>query len=82
MNLRKSLMSGWLLFVLPLGLPISMAGCGASNPNEAEFLRSAPPGEQAKEEKYSDRRARTHTLSKRELANQAADKKATDAKKP
>ncbi|HKI19167.1 MAG TPA: hypothetical protein VKA15_14870 [Isosphaeraceae bacterium] len=75
-------MSKLLLLAWAMSLSIALAGCGASNPNEREFLNTAPPGEQAKDEQVSDRRARTHTLSKQEVRNQAAAEKAAAAKKP
>ncbi len=81
MKIAKSDLAKLFLFVHALSLPIALAGCGASNPNEAEFLRTAPPGEKAKEEKYSDRRARTHTLSKTEIGK-AVTKKTDADKKP
>ncbi len=81
MKVRRAFLSLVLLFVMAMSLPIALAGCGPSNTNEAEFLSTAPPGVQAKEEKYSDRRERTHVISKQELRNKAAAEKAAASKK-
>ena len=50
-----SLVVGALAVVRPL------PGCGSSNPNEREFLESAPPGKPPEnpDEKVSQRRSRT-----------------------
>jgi hypothetical protein len=49
------------LLALCCGLALALASCGSSNPNEAEFLNSAPPGKPPENpnETVSQRRSRT-----------------------
>jgi hypothetical protein len=50
-------------FAMMIGLCLAVAapGCGG-NPNEAEYLRTAPPGKQAEPESVASRRERTKVV--------------------
>jgi hypothetical protein len=52
-----------LLFVGALAFAPPLTGCGSSNPNEREFLNSAPPGKPPDNpnETVSERRSRTQS---------------------
>ncbi len=61
---------------------MGLAGCGSGNPNETEFLRTAPPGkppDDPEDQKVAHRRERTKIVPKQiqdfEARNQAAAKK-------
>jgi hypothetical protein len=63
-----------LLCMATLGLPL-VAGC-SGNPNEDEFLKTAPPGLKSEfpNESYAERRERTRTKTSRELQAEAKKK--------
>jgi hypothetical protein len=69
--------------VFPVGLILAagglgVSGCGGSNPNEREFLQTAPPGKPSEipNESVADRKARTkgesHKVQKGRGAGQGA----------
>jgi hypothetical protein len=70
------------LMALSCGLTLLVAGCGSGNPNETEFLNSAPPGTPPEnpDETVSQRRERTRSKTKKEMAE--AKNKGTAAKGP
>jgi hypothetical protein len=62
---------------------LGLTGCGGSNPNEREYLQSAPPGkppDDPDDQKVAHRRERTRNVSKQvqkiEERNQGGSKKA------
>jgi hypothetical protein len=60
-------LAGRLLLAWSLGLMLGLTGCGSGNPNEREFLSSAPPGQppdDPNDQKVSYRRERTRATSK------------------
>jgi len=61
MSVLKSRWLGGYLIFLSCALPMAAGGCGSSNPNEKEFLESAPPGKPSEfpNESFSERRQRT-----------------------
>ena len=81
MSSLRSTRARALLLVGGLILPWGGSGCGFGNPNEREFLQSAPPGQPSENpnESYSDRRARTRNVSKQlakiEAKNEASTQK-------
>ncbi len=72
---RRQLISGFTLAALA-----GLFGCEPANQNEKEFLSTAPPGKPPEnpDEKVSERRARTHTVSKQEAKINARNQKAAD----
>jgi hypothetical protein len=70
------------LMALSCGLTLSVAGCGSGNPNEKEFLDSAPPGKPSEfpDETVAQRKERTRSKTKKEMAE--AKGTGTAAKKP
>ncbi len=72
---RRELLSTLTL----LGLA-GILGCEPANQNEKEFLATAPPGKPPEnpDEKVSERRARTHTVSKQEAKIAERNKKAAE----
>jgi hypothetical protein len=63
----RSRLAGLLFLVCVLGLPLGLSGCGNSNPNEREFLATAPPGkppDDPEDQKVAHRRERTRAHSK------------------
>lgn len=81
MSISRSPRARALLLVTGLILPWGAEGCNSGNPNEQEFLRSAPPGKPPEnpDESYAERRSRTRNVSKQlakiEAKNEAATKK-------
>ena len=61
------------LMALSCGLTLLVAGCGSGNPNETEFLNSAPPGKPPENpnETVSQRRARTLRTPEKAKAEKA-----------
>jgi hypothetical protein len=58
---------------------LALAGCGSGNPNEREYLQTAPPGkppDDPEDQKVAHRRERTRNVSKEiqkiEARNQGA----------
>jgi hypothetical protein len=73
------------LMALSCGLTLSVAGCGSSNPNETEFLNSAPPGKPSEfpNETFAQRKERTlRTPSKTKKEMEEAKDKGIEAKGP
>jgi hypothetical protein len=62
---------------LSCGLTLSQAGCGSGNPNETEFLNSAPPGKPPEnpDETVSQRRQRTLRTPEKVKAEKAEELK-------
>lgn len=87
MSISRSSRAKTLVVLGSLILAGNVAGCNSSNPNEQEFLRSAPPGKPTEnpDESYSQRRSRTRLVGKKlaaiEARNEAAAKKKAEAEK-
>jgi hypothetical protein len=78
----KSRLAGPLLLAGSLGLTLGLPGCGSSNPNEREYSEHAPPGVPSENpnESVAQRKARTRTASKQEMAAEAREKAAAAKK--
>jgi hypothetical protein len=76
-SLMRSPWAKALLFVGALALVPPLAGCGNSNPNEREFLNSAPPGKPPENpnESVSERRARTQSKLPDKMTPKSASKR-------
>jgi hypothetical protein len=70
-----------LLLIGGLGVTIGVAGCGSGNPNEREYMATAPPGQppdDPDDQKVAHRRERTRGPSKQ--VEQAEKRKAAARK--
>ncbi len=84
--MQVSRLAGLILLVFSLGFALGLPGCGSGNPNEREFLATAPPGKPSddpEDSKVSHRRERTRNVApqvaKIEARNQGATAKKTKA---
>ena len=82
MSRPRSTRAGFLRLIAGMTLATNLVGCGSGNPNEREFFEHAPPGlpTDHPNETYAERRERTRTRTKQELAAEAKNK-AAEAKK-
>jgi hypothetical protein len=67
MKISKRRLAVLFLLVWNLGLTLGLPGCGSGNPNEKEYLATAPPGkppDDPDDSKVAHRRERTRAKSK------------------
>jgi hypothetical protein len=71
-----------LIFTLCVSLLFTAGGCGSSNPNEAEFLREAPPGKPPENpnESFKERKERLLQAAKERDKEFAGKKGSTRSK--